>query len=377
VVELFIIFFFVFGAPAIVVISALKLRSARQLKELEVQRLALLAQQPLQLPAPNPEVEQRIQNLESIVCSVDFELNAKLNRLASRQLQLAPPADPQQLAETKLSLTGGIEPGSRVGGRFVVDRLLGAGGMGAVFLARDEQLGETVALKVIAGGGVLDPAAADRFRREASAARRISHTNVVRIHDIGEAMGMLFLSMEYIAGTSLAALLDRHRTLAFDQLRSLVAQICFGLAAAHEAGVIHRDLKPANILVDESQHVKIIDFGLAALPHLEGMTATGMILGTPEYMAPEQIRGRPVDPRTDIYALGALMYHAMVGHPPFTGDTPIAVGFAHCVEDVTPPHEVDSTIPEPWSALVVRALAKDPAQRFDTMDELAAALPAT
>jgi serine/threonine-protein kinase len=222
---------------------------------------------------------------------------------------------------------------------------------------------------------LLDPAAADRFRREASAARRISHPNVVRIHDIGEEQGMLFLSMEFIAGTSLAALLERHGTLPLDQLRDITQQICRGLEAAHEAGVVHRDLKPLNILIDARQQVKIIDFGLARLPHLEGMTATGMILGTPEYMAPEQIRGRAVDPRTDIYALGAVMYHALVGHPPFRGDSPISVGFAHCNEVLPAPNAMRPEVPPGWSQLVVKAMAKDPAGRFDSAQQLAASLP--
>jgi serine/threonine-protein kinase len=197
----------------------------------------------------------------------------------------------------------------------------------------------------------------------------------VRIHDLGEENGMLFLSMEYIAGSSLSDLLHRHGRLNSPQLRPIVAQICAALEVAHGAGVIHRDLKPGNILLDERQQVKVIDFGLAALPHLEGMTATGIILGTPEYMAPEQIRGQPVDPRTDVYALGALIYHALVGHPPFRGDSPIAVSFAQVNEPLQPPDTVVSGISPAWSQLVVRAMAKDPSQRFQGVGELAAALP--
>jgi hypothetical protein len=368
------------------VMSWLKYRHQRQMKEIEakpggadpqtVQQLHAATQQVHVLTADKTQLEERVRNLETIVCNVDFELNAKLNRLASRQLQatVMSPGGVEH-AETEAFSVSGIEPGAHVAGRFVVEEQLGAGGMGAVYRARDEQLGETVALKVIAGAGLLDPAAADRFRREASAARRISHANIVRIHDIGEEHGMLFLSMEYISGTSLAALIQRHGTLPFAQLRTIVSQICKGMQAAHEAGVVHRDLKPGNILIDEAQQVKIIDFGLARQPHLEGMTATGMILGTPEYMAPEQIRGRAVDPRTDIYALGAVMYHAMVGHPPFRGDSPISVGFAHCNEELDPPNAVKPDIPPAWSQLVVTAMAKDPSQRFDSADDLADALP--
>ncbi len=373
--------------PFVVVLSLVKNRHMHRMRKLEIESGGVNAQAGYQLQqaeqrvqyltAVNAQMEERVRNLETIVCSVDFELNAKLNRLASQQLQLqAKPVSAAEVAETEAFAVGNIQPGGRVAGRFVVERLLGAGGMGAVYLARDEQLGEGVALKVIAGAGLLDPAAADRFRREASAARRISHPNVVRIHDIGEEHGMLFLSMEYITGESMAALLERHGTLALPQLRDTVAQVCAGLTAAHEAGVVHRDLKPGNILISGA-NVKIIDFGLARLAHIEGMTATGMILGTPEYMAPEQIRGQPVDPRTDIYALGAVIYHALTGRPPYTGDSAIAVGFAHCNEPLVPPAQVRASVPASWSDLVVRAMSRDPSHRFATAQDLAAGLPTT
>jgi len=370
-----------------VILMFLKYRHQRKMKEIEMRAqqaggpaAAQLyeAQQHVQyLSAAKTDLEERIRNLETIVCGVDFELNAKLNRLASRQLLLSqgPVPSDAETAETAALSLGSIEPGARVAGRFIIEHQLGSGGMGAVFQARDEQLGEVVALKVIAGAAMLDPSAADRFRREASAARRISHRNVVRLHDIGEEQGILFLSMEYISGTSMAELLQRQGTIALPQLRDLIGQICQGLEAAHSAGVVHRDLKPANILIDDAQQVKIIDFGLARLPHLEGMTATGMILGTPEYMAPEQIRGKAVDPRSDIYALGAVLYHALVGQPPFVGDTPIAVGFKHVNEQLVSPTQVKADVPEAWSQVVLQAMAKDPAARFDSAADFAAALP--
>ncbi len=372
-----VVFWIVVG---LVMLQFLRQRHAERIKRLEVESAARM---PLLLPAappgPDPALEHRLRNLESIVCSVDFELNAKLNRLASKQLTaLSAPAKSSAVerAETEAFSLGKISPGTRVAGRFVVEEQLGAGGMGAVFRAKDEQLGEMVALKVIAGAALLDPAAAERFRREASTARRISHPNVVRLHDIGEEQGMLFLSMEYIAGTSLAELISRHGVLPVGQLRPIAAQICGGLEAAHKAGVVHRDLKPHNVLIDERQQVKIIDFGLARLPHIEGMTATGLILGTPEYMAPEQIRGQPVDARTDIYALGAVLYHALTGKPPFAGDSPIAIGFAHCSQPLRPPVEARPGVPQAWSELVVHAMQKDPAHRFASAAELSAALPA-
>jgi len=356
------------------------LRHERNLKQLE----AANPQQVKALQAAKSDLEERVRNLESIVCSVDFELNAKLNRLATRQSMLVPAraeaigngTASMELADTEHFTAAKLVPGKRLANRWVIERPLGQGGMGAVFLARDEQLGEQVALKVIGGLAALDPSATDRLRREASAARRISHPNVVRLHDIGEAEGLLFLSMEYVPGSSLRDLLARHGVLPLQTLRWIAAQLCEGLHAAHQAGVIHRDLKPANLLVDEQGRLKIIDFGLARLAHLEGMTATNMIAGTVEYMAPEQVRGGGIDPRTDIYAVGAVLFHALVGRPPFAGDNPIAVGFAHCTEKVPVPSAARLGLDTSWDAVVVRALAKDPAQRWQSALELRDALPA-
>ena len=353
----------------------LRYRHERRIKELE----AGGNQEMKALEAAKSELEERVRNLESIVCSVDFELNAKINRLASRQIAL-PAAEPGtttkfELADTEHFAAAKLVPGKRLGNRWVIQHAIGQGGMGAVFLARDEQLSEDVAIKVIGGLAVLDPNATDRLRREASAARRISHPNVVRLHDIGEAEGLIFLSMEYVPGGSLRDLLGRYGVVAPHQLRPLAVQLCEGLHAAHLAGVVHRDLKPANLLVDQHQRLKIIDFGLARMAHLEGMTATNMIAGTVEYMAPEQVRGGVIDSRTDLYAVGALLFHALVGRPPFAGDNPIAVGFAHCSEPVPLPSVARVGLDTSWDAVVGRALAKDPAQRWQSALELRDALP--
>ncbi len=352
----------------------LRYRHERRIKELE----AGSGHEMKALAAAKSELEERVRNLESIVCSVDFELNAKINRLASRQIAL--PDMPGtttkfELADTDHFAAAKLVPGKRLGNRWVIERAIGQGGMGAVFLARDEQLREDVAIKVIGGLAALDPTATDRLRREASAARRISHPNVVRLHDIGEAEGLLFLSMEYVPGGSLRDLLGRYGVIQPAQLRPLALQLCEGLHAAHMAGVVHRDLKPANLLVDQHQRLKIIDFGLARMAHLEGMTATNMIAGTVEYMAPEQIRGGVVDPRTDLYAVGALLFHALVGRPPFGADNPIAVGFAHCSEPVPIPSVARVGLDTSWDGVVTRALAKDPGQRWQSALELRDALP--
>ncbi|HJZ88116.1 MAG TPA: serine/threonine-protein kinase [Polyangia bacterium] len=338
-------------------------------------RLAPAAQERLEsLEKDKKLLEERVRNLESIVCSVDLELNGRLNRLAlESRARSALPAATATAPTAAQALPAPITPGKVLLSRYHIERELGRGGMGAVYLARDAQLGEQVALKVIsAHWGGEAAAAVERFRREASAARKITHPNVIRIHDLGEdpAAGELFLSMEYFPGMTLADLLRRRGALPLDEARDILGQVCDGLEAAHKAGVIHRDLKPGNILCNDRRQVKIIDFGLAKASFMAGMTATGLILGTPEYMAPEQVRGRDADGRTDIYALGAVAYHVVTGVPPFGGETPIAVGFAHCTQPVRPPTELRPDLPARMAAAIVRALSKEPRDRFDSVSEM-------
>ena len=376
-------------------------------------------------------LEARIQNLETIVCSVDLELNARLNRLAAEQsrvgllppagratgqaaaalpwptptgvaaafaaggvaaspaspppavMRLAPPAaaspaSPGRTAVALAALAGlpgsEFQVGQTLLGRYRIERELGRGGMGAVYLAHDAELGEAVALKMISGALCCDAAAAERFRREASAARKITHPNVIRIHDLGTDSGVVFISMEYFAGITLAQMLGRRGALPLDEVHDVAVQAADGLAAAHRAGVIHRDLKPQNVLVDGGRRVKLIDFGLAKASFLDGMTATGLILGTPEYMAPEQVRGRPVDARTDIYAFGCVLFHMLAGFPPFRGENPVSVGFLHCTQPPPPLRQFRPDVPPAWEAAIIRALEKDPGARFDTVEEMKRAM---
>jgi eukaryotic-like serine/threonine-protein kinase len=370
------------------------------------QKLRQLQMNPAQGPAnarllvERAALEDRLKNLESIVCSVDFELNAKLNRLASRQLLLPagatgsgstggrppepvggshppkpPPTDAYAPTVTSAGLLAVLDPGQRVADRFVVERLIGAGGMGAVYLARDEKLGEPVALKVIRNMQTVDPQVFDRFKREVTMARRISHPNVVRLHDLGEWEQILFISMEYVQGESLRDIMKRTGALPPDRVRSTLGQICDGLEAAHVAGVVHRDLKPENVLIAGPDRVKIIDFGIAKMSDLEGMTATRFILGTPRYMSPEQIRGKTVDARADLYALGVVTYEALVGSPPFDGPSPIALSFAQCTEPAPTLASRRPGLSPEWEAFVHKSLGKEPSERFQSAAEMRAALP--
>lgn len=330
-----------------------------------------------QLVEENKLLRERVENLESIVCSVDFELNQKVARLIDEQRSMivtpspaaattAPALDHTATAmpPPKPATPTTIEPGQVLAQRYRIQRLLGRGGMGAVYLADDEVLNELVALKVISSVWASDEAAMiARFRREAGLARKVSAPTVIRIHDLGEVRpGVLYLSMEYFAGRTLAEVIAQRGVVPLKDVQDFLAQIVSGLDAAHAVGVVHRDLKPSNVLVGERGAIKLIDFGLAT-SGTDGLTQTGAIMGTPHYMAPEQVRGKAVDARTDIYALGALAYHLVCGRPPFSGDNAIAIGFAHLSEAPPPPRQLRKDCPEKLEAAILAALAKSPDDR--------------
>ncbi len=268
---------------------------------------------------------------------------------------------------------GVLSLGQRVADRFVIERVLGAGGMGVVYVAHDTALDEKVALKTIAST-LMSADTVDRFRREAQAARRITHPNVVRIHDIGQDGTMSFISMEYVDGQSLAQRIHAQGALPLSEVKRIALELCAGLQAAHESGVTHRDLKPDNVLIDAKGQVRVIDFGLARVEAHSGLTSTGAVMGTPGYMAPEQVMGKGADARTDIYAMGCILYHALTGVPPFTRDSAIAVGFAHCYDAPPPLSSHRAEIDQTWQSVVLRALEKEPAARFQTVTELRAAI---
>ena len=371
-------------APAII-----KIRSDAKLKQrkLELEAGDGGGKMSKRLLDENKLLRERIENLETIVSSVDYELNQKVMKLLDEQRSRVLPAAPAVVAgaaptapvtpgldatmtaaptkEGKQSVGTTLEAGQVLAGRYRVQRLLGKGGMGAVYLADDEVLHELVALKVISSAYAADEAAMiARFRREASAARKVSSPQVIRIHDLGEARpGLLYLSMEYFSGRTLSDLIAQRGVVPMKDIEDILQQIGAGLEAAHQAGVIHRDLKPSNVLIGERGAVKLIDFGLATTLVGDQLTATGAILGTPHYMAPEQVRGKPVDARSDIYAFGALAYHLVTGRPPFSGDNAIAIGFAHISETPESPSVLRKDCPAKLAAAIMAALAKNPADR--------------
>ena len=208
------------------------------------------------------------------------------------------------------------------GPRYRIERLLGQGGMGAVYQAYDKELDRTVALKLVRPGLAADALTSQRFKQELLLASKITHKNVLRIHDLGDAGGVKFISMAYVQGQDLHALLQKHGRLSVEEAVKLAKQMCAALAAAHAEGVAHRDFKPQNILLDQNNQVYVSDFGLAkSLEEDVGMTRSGEFLGTPRYMAPEQVEGKKADQRSDLYALGLMLYEMVTGDVPFRADT--------------------------------------------------------
>jgi eukaryotic-like serine/threonine-protein kinase len=278
-------------------------------------------------------------------------------------------------------LTSGFSPGQTFGNRYQIISLLGAGGMGAVYHVWDTELALSLALKIIRPES--DPFAAQelerRFKRELVLARQVTHTNVIRIHDLGEINGIKYITMPFVHGTDLARLLATEGKLSVERSVALARQIVSGLRAAHEVGIVHRDLKPANILIADDEKAIITDFGIArstdAASYATAATAAGAIIGTLAYMAPEQASGKPADQRSDIYALGLILYEMLVGKRGASGgDTALALLIERSKHAPPGLRTLDSTIPEPVERLVTKCLEPDPAARFQTSAEVEAAL---
>jgi tRNA A-37 threonylcarbamoyl transferase component Bud32/HAMP domain-containing protein len=269
-------------------------------------------------------------------------------------------------------------------GRYEILDVVGKGGMGVVYRAHDRQLDETVAVKLLRSEVLArDPSLRERFKQEIKLARRITHRNVLRTHDFGETDGIPYISMEYHAGVTLKELVRSRGALPLGIGLSVAKQICQGLEAAHETGVVHRDIKPQNILiVPETGQVKIMDFGIARVsavgeaPTVDqaGITLAGTMLGTPDYMPPEQVQGRPADFRSDIYSLGIVLFEAFTGRLPFGGDSPLAVVMAQVHAQPPRPRSLNPRLPEELEGVILRCLEKDPQRRWPTTQAILAAL---
>ena len=266
---------------------------------------------------------------------------------------------------------GEISVGTILGERYEIISQLGQGGMGAVYKARDNELDRLVALKIIRPELTTNPEMLKRFKQELILARQVTHRNVIRIFDLGQADGFKFITMEYLEGQDLRAVLREKGKLPPEDAAKIILQICRALEAAHSEGVIHRDLKPQNIMMDANGRAYVMDFGIARSAYLPGMTQTGALVGTPEYMSPEQAKGEKLDERSDLFSLGVILYELIVGKSPYYSDTPLATLWKRIQEKAPPLIEADATIPQPLSDIVAKALEIEPENRFANAGEFA------
>jgi eukaryotic-like serine/threonine-protein kinase len=258
-------------------------------------------------------------------------------------------------------------------GRYRIIRKLGAGGMADVYLAEDQELGRQVAIKILNDRHAVDDSFIERFRREAKNAAGLSHPNIVSIYDRGEAEGTYYIAMEFLDGRSLKELIVGRGPAPIKVAIEYARNILAALAAAHKQGIVHRDIKPHNVLIGAEGRLKVTDFGIARSGASQ-MTEVGSIIGTAQYLSPEQARGAPVDQTSDLYSVGVVLYEMLTGQVPFTGDTPLEIAMKHLSEVPRPPSELRPEIPHDLDSVVLRALAKDPSERYQSAEEMDADL---
>ncbi|GAA3341592.1 hypothetical protein GCM10017714_26200 [Curtobacterium pusillum] len=263
--------------------------------------------------------------------------------------------------------------GLTFGGRYQLSSRVAIGGMGEVWQATDLVIGRTVALKILKDEYLGDPGFLERFRAEARHAALVNHEGIANVFDYGEEDGSAYLVMELVPGEALSTMIEREHTLPVDKVLDIVAQTANALQAAHAVGLVHRDIKPGNLLITPDGRVKITDFGIARIADQVPLTATGQVMGTVQYLSPEQASGHPASPSTDIYSLGIVAYECLAGRRPFTGESQVAIAMAHINEQ---PPALPGDIPEPVSALVMSCIAKKPADRPATAANLARAAQA-
>jgi serine/threonine protein kinase/tetratricopeptide (TPR) repeat protein len=291
--------------------------------------------------------------------------------------QLPPPQGrPPVMTETLQTPAHELTTGLTFAGRYQVIEELGRGGMGRVYRALDKEVNEEVALKLIRPEIASERKTLDRFRNELKTARRVSHRNIGRMYELMEEKGTHFITMEYVPGGDLKSAIHRFGRLPVGKSLSIAKQVAEGLAEAHRLGVVHRDLKPGNIMIDREGNARILDFGIARSLEEKGITGAGVMIGTPEYMSPEQAEGRDVDGRSDIYSLGIVLFEMVTGRAPFGGDTPLAVAMKHKSETPPNPKTLDPQVSDDLARLILRCLEKDKARRYQTAEELLADLSA-
>jgi serine/threonine protein kinase/tetratricopeptide (TPR) repeat protein len=285
--------------------------------------------------------------------------------------QLPPPqSHPPVMTETLQTPVRELTTGSTFASRYQVIEELGHGGMGRVYKVQDTKIGEKIALKLIRPETGLDKTSLERFSNELKLARKIRHKNVCQMFDLGEDQGTRYLTMEYVHGEDLKQLIRKVGQLSPGQSIGIARQVCDGLEEAHKLGVVHRDLKPQNIMVDEEGNARIMDFGIARSFSGISITGAGVIIGTPEYMSPEQVEGKEVDQRSDIYSLGIILYEMLTGQVPFEGDTPFTIGIKQKSEIPRDPKSLNVQIPQDLSRLILKCLAKDKGKRYQSAEAM-------
>ncbi|MFF5144425.1 Stk1 family PASTA domain-containing Ser/Thr kinase [Streptomyces sp. NPDC013157] len=275
-----------------------------------------------------------------------------------------------------------MEEPRRLGGRYELGHVLGRGGMAEVYLAHDTRLGRTVAVKTLRADLARDPSFQARFRREAQSAASLNHPAIVAVYDTGEdyidGVSIPYIVMEYVDGSTLRELLHSGRKLLPERAMEMTIGILQGLEYAHRSGIVHRDIKPANVMLTRNGQVKVMDFGIARAMGDAGMTMTqtAAVIGTAQYLSPEQAKGEQVDARSDLYSTGCLLYELLTVRPPFVGDSPVAVAYQHVREEPQPPSVFDPEITPEMDAIVLKALVKDPNYRYQSADEMRADIEA-
>jgi serine/threonine protein kinase/tetratricopeptide (TPR) repeat protein len=278
------------------------------------------------------------------------------------------------LTRTLETMPTELARGTVFAGRYEIIEELGKGGMGKVYKVFDREVQAKMALKLIKPEVSADKNTIDRFRNELKIARDISHKNICRMYDLGREAGNYFITMEYVSGEDLKSFIRRSRQLVVGTAIFIAKQVCDGLTEAHRVGVVHRDLKPGNIMIDKEGNAKIMDFGIARSISVKGITGAGVMVGTPEYMSPEQVEGKETDQRSDIYSLGIILYEMLTGQVPFEGDTPFTIGVKQKSEIPKDPRGLNAQIPQDLSRLVLKCLEKDKERRYQNADELKANL---
>jgi serine/threonine-protein kinase len=307
------------------------------------------------------------------VCNTENQPDSRYCRRCATPLQTVESG----AADRTLTLErppAGLARGTLFAGRYEIIEELGRGGMGRVYKVYDQKLKEVIALKLIHPEISVNSQAIDRFRNELRYARKIGHRHVGRMFDLGEQDSQFYITMEYVEGENLKSFIRRSGHLTPRKAISLAKQVCEGLAEAHRLGVIHRDLKPQNIMIDREGSARIMDFGIARFTQADGITGSGVMIGTPEYMSPEQVETGDVDQRADIYALGIILYEMVTGHVPFAGDTPLAVLIKHKSETPRSPQDSNPLVSLAVTRIILKCLEKDRSRRYQSAGELFADL---